>query len=48
MSSTKKYTLIIGEDELAMGSGALKDMDAGCQKEVRLAVEAIETGLLQQ
>ena len=36
-----RYTLIIGEDELSRGKGALKDMDAGTQKEVGLSVEAI-------
>ena len=36
-----RYTLIIGEDELSRGKGALKDMDAGTQREVGLSVEAI-------
>lgn len=38
-----RFTLIIGEDELAKGRGALKNMDAGSQEEVSLSIEAIET-----
>lgn len=36
-----RFTLIIGEDELAKGMAALKDMDAGSQAEVRLAAMEI-------
>ncbi|MCM2357734.1 MAG: histidine--tRNA ligase [Geobacteraceae bacterium] len=36
-----RFTLIIGEDELAKGRGALKNMDAGTQEEVSFAVEEI-------
>lgn len=36
-----RFTLIIGEDELAKGRGVLKNMDAGTQEEVPLAVEEI-------
>ena len=36
-----RFTLIIGDDELAKGSAALKDMDAGAQGDVELDVTAI-------
>ena len=36
-----RFTLIIGEDELAKGRGSLKDMDAGTQEEIPLSVEKI-------
>jgi histidyl-tRNA synthetase len=36
-----RFTLIVGEDELAKGRGALKNMDAGTQDEVPLTVDAI-------
>jgi histidyl-tRNA synthetase len=36
-----RYTLIIGEDELAKGNAAIKEMDSGVQKEVVLDAEAI-------
>jgi histidyl-tRNA synthetase len=36
-----RFTLIIGEDELAKGKGALKNMDQGSQEEVLLTAEAI-------
>lgn len=36
-----RFTLIIGEDELAKGRANLKNMDAGTQEEVPLAVEEI-------
>jgi histidyl-tRNA synthetase len=36
-----RFTLIIGEDELAKGRGAIKNMDAGSQEEVHLSIDAI-------
>ncbi len=36
-----RYTLIIGEDELAKGRAALKEMDRGVQEEVVLDADAI-------
>jgi len=36
-----RYTLIIGEDELATGKAALKEMDRGVQEEVVLDADAI-------
>ena len=36
-----RYTLIIGEDELARGKAALKEMDRGVQEEVVLDADAI-------
>jgi histidyl-tRNA synthetase len=36
-----RYTLIIGEDELAKGKAALKEMDRGVQEEVALDADAI-------
>jgi len=36
-----RYTLIIGEDELAKGTAALKEMDTGIQSEVVLDPERI-------
>ncbi len=36
-----RYTLIIGEDELAKGKAALKEMDRGVQEEVILDADAI-------
>ncbi len=36
-----RFTLIIGEDELAKGRGALKNMDQGSQEEVPLSAQAI-------
>jgi histidyl-tRNA synthetase len=40
-----RFTLIIGEDELAKGRGAMKEMDAGTQDEVPLSVEEISERL---
>ena len=36
-----RFTLIIGEDELAKGSAPLKDMDGGTQSDVALDAEQI-------
>ena len=36
-----RFTLIIGEDELARGRANLKEMDAGTQEEVPFAAEEI-------
>jgi histidyl-tRNA synthetase len=36
-----RFTLIIGEDELAKGRANLKNMDAGTQEEVTLSAEHI-------
>jgi histidyl-tRNA synthetase len=36
-----RFTLIIGEDELAKGRGMLKEMDTGSQVEVPLSIEEI-------
>ncbi len=36
-----RFTLIIGEDELAKGRGALKNMDQGSQEEVPLTSDAV-------
>ena len=41
-----KFTLIIGEEELAKGRGVLKNMDAGSQEELPLSVDEIGTRLL--
>lgn len=35
------FTLILGDDELAKGAAALKNMDAGTQTEVKLEVDAL-------
>lgn len=40
-----RYTLIIGEDELAKGAASLKEMDRGVQEEVSLEADAIAVRL---
>ena len=40
-----RFTLIIGEDELASGRGMLKAMDAGCQEEIPLEASALAGAL---
>lgn len=39
---SSRFTLIIGDDELAVGKGLLKNMDAGTQEGVALAIVEIE------
>lgn len=41
-----RFTLIVGEDELARGEGILKNMDAGTQQSVKLEPELIGTIIL--
>lgn len=41
-----RFTLIVGEDELARGVAVLKNMDAGTQSEIPLNADAVARGML--
>jgi len=40
-----RYLLVIGEDEAASGTGRLKEMDSGEEREVELAVDALSKAI---